>query len=67
MNDFTIRSLIYPVCKTTIRLTPVSQDTAFVVESGATRIQTYATPEELVSLANMLLNYAQSLDDKVAA
>ena len=67
MNEFTIRSDVYPTCRTTIRVAPVENGPALIVSTGAAYIQTYATHEELVSLANMLLNYAQSLDYEVAA
>lgn len=60
----TIGTKPYPWCKTEIRVSNHDEpdyDAVVVITTGASSLQTYATREQLISIANMLMNAAQSV------
>lgn len=60
----TIGTKPYSWCKTEIRVSNHDEpdyDAVVVITTGASSLQTYATREQLISLANMLMNAAQSV------
>ena len=71
MNEVLIRCIKFPWCKTVVTVRP-NQTKGFeglaslTVETGASRLHTYPTRDELLALADILREHAEKIAEVTA-